>query len=209
MYPGQFEIVSEPLTGPPLATETLPSLPPPTVSPPPQAAIPKASATAATAVATHASLGLSALLLLTGNPSVRLDCSALPDHVHVLRLPTQGDPRSPARQRLALGGAGVRAEHGDPHVATEGGDHLRRRAQIDRALDHALDVGPAAFGRSSVVEALDVEFLGPDDRVHPLAGRQTMGVDADRRPVVEADLAVALDHAGHQVRDPDEAGDEG
>src|SRR4051794_347983 len=199
-------MVSSPLTGPDSAVVASPSLaPPPTVSPP-QAATPVARASVATAAASAAFLrsGLlsmaphllldSGLARLLGRLALRI--ARLAHDVHLLKLPAQDHADAASGQPLPLRLAGVGNEDGHPHVPAEVDDYLRRRAQVDRALDHALDPRPAAVPRLRLpvgAEHLDVELLRAHDRVAALAGGQPLGRNPQRRPMVEPHLPGACD----------------
>src|SRR5262245_14219431 len=112
MYPGQLEIVSEPVASPPFAVDTSPLLPPPTV-PPPQAASPSASATVATATASATTpprlLVVGPRISVTFSTRLQRDLAwpaafllrkapcrdaRLAHQVHVLGLPGEGYPHS-------------------------------------------------------------------------------------------------------------------
>ena len=67
-------------------------------------------------------------------------------HVHVLGLPAEHDAGAAAGQPLAFGLVGVGDEHGHPHSLADADDDLGRGAEVDRALDHALDRGRAVGG---------------------------------------------------------------
>ena len=103
-------------------------------------------------------------------------------------------------------------EHGHARLVAQADDHLRGGAQIERALDLALDAGPPVVaGRARLGQH---ELLGADHGVGALAGLDAAGLGgAHGRPGVEAQLggrAVARQHLpGHEVGHADETGHEG
>ena len=205
MYPGQFEIVSLPSTGPDFATWMSSSLPPPTSSPP-QAASASAPTRHATAIASCQILcSLTFPLLLV------VQClGRLAQHVHVVGSPGQPHLGPSAGQTLALILVGVRHQHRHRHVVREPHHDLGRGPQIERALDDPFHVRQLGVG--AVLGEADLKLLGADHRVAALAGAEPVHRSVDADAGVELHLApvAGLPHSPrHQVRHADEACDEG
>ena len=135
----------------------------------------------------------------------------LADQVHVLGLPAQRHPGAAARQPLALGLVGVGDEHGHPHVLAEVDDDLRRGAEVERALDDALDlrqaVEPPAPPSPTARPAASPAAPPRGSARRPRSLGRCAG---DRRARGRAAPRPAPgDRRRHQVGDADEAGDEG
>ncbi len=90
-------------------------------------------------------------------------------------------------QRLALALVGVGAEHGHARAVAELDDHLRRRAEVDRAGDDAVDALAAIAERAGAVGGGDVQLFRPDDRVAALARREPVRVALDGDARLELD----------------------
>ena len=184
-------MLNSPVTGPAWRVSVALSLPPPTLSPP-QAASPSGQRDRRERHDAPAHCRVEFLIAHVTPPcclQLRLPSSsaASPSHqVHVLGRPGKLYLGSSTRQLLALGLVGVGHQHGHPHSPGKSHDHLGRGAQVQRALDQALDARcsprPPRPG--------DLELLGADDRLAAVAGREAVGVGVDRGAAVELDLAL-------------------
>ena len=78
----------------------------------------------------------------------------------VLGGPGEADVGAASGQAAALRLVGVRDEDGHAHIAGEADDDLRRRAEVDRALDLALDPRPSRAAPSGPEPEAIVSFSG-------------------------------------------------
>ena len=92
------------------------------------------------------------------------------------RAPSSARPGRRRPAAIAARRRCVGAEDGHPHVVAEVDDHLRRGAQVDRALDDPLDPGRPRWPRRAFSISLDVELLRPHDRVAVVARAEGRGV---------------------------------